>query len=58
MLNGTADRANNIVINNLSSGTNFVRNDAEAGKQTIDAIIRISDNRGIELGQTKTKFTN
>lgn len=55
VLNGTADRANNIVINNLPvPGTNFVRNDAEAGKQTIDAPVRISDNRGIELGQTKT----
>lgn len=55
VLNGTAEQANNLVINNLPvSGTSFVRNDAEAGKQTINAPIRVSDNRGIEFGQTKT----
>ncbi len=55
VLNGTAEKANNMVINNLPvPGTSFVRNDAEAGKQTIDTPLRISDNRGIDFGQTKT----
>lgn len=54
ILNGTADRANNMVINNLPvPGTSFVRNDAEAGKQTLNVPLRISDNRGIEFGSTK-----
>ena len=54
VLNGTAEQANNLLINNLPvPGTSFVRNNAEAGKQTIDAPVRISDNRGIEFGSTK-----
>jgi len=53
-LNGTAEQANNLVINNLPvDGTKFVRNDAEAGVQTVNVPLKISDNRGIEFGQTK-----
>tara|TARA_B100001287_G_scaffold101106_1_gene85060 strand:+ start:31074 stop:33101 length:2028 start_codon:yes stop_codon:yes gene_type:complete len=53
-LNGTAEKANNLVINNLPvDGTKFVRNDAEAGLQTVNVPLKISDARGIEFGQTK-----
>ena len=55
LLNGTAEQANNMVINNLPvPGTRFVRNDADAGTQTLNTPVKLADNRGIEFGQTKT----
>ena len=54
-INGTADQASNLIIDNLPvPGTSFVRNNAEAGTQTVNVALRISDNNGIEIGNTKT----